>query len=195
MLHFPWIFRSFFVHMSWILSSFWLTSMIFSYILIWPVDKALVSHSRSLTLNGSRTRLTPRATSTALSGYRKWCVVRFPTSFSNPRVTALFILWRRKNIWWRGSWEETQTCMRSLLLYIFTGSQSCGSWSGHHVQTVAGCPSCQLLHSYGKVMGGASSPQWVEKWPGTFLTSLPLDSGHFQTAEDPVDKWSHNYLL
>lgn len=58
------------------------------------MDSALVSHSRSLSLNGRRTKLTPRSTSTALSGYRKWCVVRFPTSFSKPCVTALFILWR-----------------------------------------------------------------------------------------------------
>lgn len=68
------------------------------YILTLPVDSALVSHSRSLSLNGSRMRLTPGSRSTALSGYMMWCVVRFPTSFSKPRVIALFILKKEEEV-------------------------------------------------------------------------------------------------
>lgn len=93
---------------SWLMSVF----VPISYILTVPVDSALVSHSRSLSLNGKRTRLTPRFTSTALSGYRKWCVVLFPTSFSNPLVMALFILRRRGKegaSWRRERWGKGVT--------------------------------------------------------------------------------------
>lgn len=50
-----------------------------TYIVISPVESALDSHSMSRSLKGRRMRRTPGERSMALSGYIKWCVVRFPT--------------------------------------------------------------------------------------------------------------------
>ena len=66
-------------------------------LVISPVDRALVSHFMSSSLNGSRTRCTPGERSTALSGYMMWWVVLFPTSASYPCVMALFILLSQTN--------------------------------------------------------------------------------------------------
>lgn len=166
-----------------------------SYILTVPVDSALVSHSRSLSLNGRRTRLTPRFTSTALSGYRKWCVVLFPTSFSNPLVMALFILRRRRRrrkggAWWRrerwGSvWQGVMSAGDA-----HTGLRSRGSLSPCHYRTVAACRSCRPLRKYDIGKGRAWSLLWARKWPGTSLIALPRESGRYQTAEVPAERWS-----
>lgn len=59
---------------------------------IWPVDRALVIHTRSRVLKGTRTKLTLAARFLALSGYMKWCVVRLPASSSKPTVGARLIL-------------------------------------------------------------------------------------------------------
>lgn len=59
---------------------------------IWPVDRALVIHTRSRVLKGTRTKLTLAARFLALSGYMKWWVVRLPASSSKPTVGARFIL-------------------------------------------------------------------------------------------------------
>ena len=57
-----------------------------------PVVVALITHSRSTVLKGTRTMLTFSASSLKLSGYTRWWVVFLPTSASNPAVGALFIL-------------------------------------------------------------------------------------------------------
>ena len=44
---------------------------VFSHNRIWPVDRALVIHSRSSVLKGTRTKLTLAARFLALSGYMK----------------------------------------------------------------------------------------------------------------------------
>lgn len=158
------------------------------YILTSPVDSALVSHSRSLSLNGSRMRLTPGSRSLALSGYMMWCVVRFPTSFSKPRVIALFILKKEEEVEKKGVPCLSTSCICvGIDLDIQTGLRSCESWSVHRGQNLAGCQSCQRLHIYDRVMGGDLCPQWVGKWPGTFLTSRPLKSDLYWTSEDPVE--------
>ena len=64
----------------------------FTHCLMVPVVKALMSHCRSWVLYGISTRLVSLSRLTALSGYMRWCVVRAPTSSSNPWVGALFIL-------------------------------------------------------------------------------------------------------
>lgn len=154
-----------------------------SYILTVPVDRALVSHSMSLSLKGRSTRLTPWSTSTALSGYNKWCVVRFPTSFSNPRVTALFIL---KNSEIIQRWRLLKDTFTDTTTTLHTGTQSGGSRLICHFLTVAICQSFQPLHKYGKGMEVAWSPQWVREWLWTSLPPLPLESCRYQIAEDAV---------
>lgn len=57
-----------------------------------PVVVALMTHSRSVVLKGTRTMLTFSASSRKLSGYTRWWVVLLPTWASNPAVGALFIL-------------------------------------------------------------------------------------------------------
>lgn len=57
-----------------------------------PLVVALITHSRSTVLKGTRTMLTFSASSLKLSGYTRWWVVFLPTSASNPAVGALFIL-------------------------------------------------------------------------------------------------------
>lgn len=125
-----------------------------SYILTVPVDSALVNHSRSLSLNGRRTRLTPCLMSTALSGYRKWCVVLFPTSFSNPWVTALFILGKKNG---EEDEEEKHGNGEKCLLGHTTHTvlRSGGSQSARRFLSVAACRSCRLLRSYGSGRGRA----------------------------------------
>lgn len=56
------------------------------------MDRALVIHTRSRVLKGTRTKLTLAARFLALSGYMKWCVVRLPASSSKPTVGARLIL-------------------------------------------------------------------------------------------------------
>lgn len=173
---------------SWLMSVF----VPISYILTVPVDSALVSHSRSLSLNGRRTRLTPCFTSTALSGYRKWCVVLFPTSFSNPLVMALFILRRRRKGgegWRRQRWGRVWQGVMSAG-DAHTGLRSRGSLSACRYWTVAVCRSCQPLRKYGIGKAGAWSLLWARKWLGTSLIALPLESGRYQTAEVPAERWS-----
>lgn len=203
LLHFEYIFwflkTSFFTFV-WFFS---IICVIDSYILIVPVDSALVSHSRSLSLNGSRTRLTPWPMSTALSGYIKWCVVRFPTSLSYPRVTALFILRRREEDMRRRKRSVRRDCVCVLHVYVClfvcdcrrTGSQNRGSRSTCHVQTVAGCQSCRPLHTSGNATVGDWNPQWVEKLPGTSPPSLPPESGRFLTAAEPAASGAYHIII
>lgn len=73
---------------------------------------------------------------------------------------------------------------------VHTGLRSRGSRYGCRFLTVAACRSCPPLRNYGNGRGGAWSPQWAREWPGTSLTSLPVESGRYRTAEDPVERWN-----
>lgn len=127
-----------------------------SYILTVPVDSALVSHSRSLSLNGSRTRLIPLPMSTALSGYSMWCVVRRPTSSSNPLVTALFILKKKKHEECEGCVHvHVNVCVCICVDTVCTGTRSHENQWVRRVQNAASCQSSQPLHNYGNVRARA----------------------------------------
>lgn len=70
------------------------------------MDRALVIHTRSRVLKGTRTKLTLAARFLALSGYMKWCVVRLPASSSKPTVGARLILGAERGLVGPGPGQE-----------------------------------------------------------------------------------------